>query len=146
MSFRRTILYITGIFVALGFEQAQAGTTPTCQFEIEVNALRGGSPTVTVNQSKNITAKARIRKGTALSGTSISTTLQVEAVDGSQVIHTRTTSPIVLVVGKGGNGATFAMNIPQCVSGAIQFDAKFYGYDTNGALCEGTRSISKTCN
>jgi len=146
MTLRRTIICITGIFIAIGSAESQAGgPTPTCPLSIEVNALRGGSPTVTVNAPKNITAKARIAKGTAPSGTTIDTTLTIDAVDGLKVIHTRSSSPHRLEIGKGGTGDKFPMNIPQCQTGFIDFVATFSGNASNGALCEGTRTIRKEC-
>ena len=144
--YQRTIICITGVFIAFGFAEAQAGGPDLkCDLTIEINALRGGSPTVTVNGTKNVTAKARILKGTAASGTTIDTTLQIDVVDGSGVIHTRSSSPHRLEIGKGGKGDKFAMLIPQCVGGSIDFVAKFFGDDGNGVLCEATRTITKTC-
>lgn len=146
MTLRRTIICITGIFIAIGSAESQAGgPTPTCTLTIEVNALRGGSPTVTVFDTKNITAKARIAKGTAARGTTIDTALRIDAVDGSEVINTRTSSPHTLQVGRGGTGDKFPMDITQCKTGSIDFVATFSGTDTNGALCERTRTINKVC-
>jgi hypothetical protein len=146
MTLRRTIICITGIFIAIGSAESQAGgPAPICPLSIEVNALRGGSPTVTVNDTKNITAKARIAKGTAARGTTISTTLTIDAVDGLEVINTRSSSPHLLGVGKGGKGDKFPMSIPQCKTGFIDFVATFSGTGANGALCEGTRTIRKEC-
>jgi hypothetical protein len=147
MTLHRAIIFTTGAFIALGFAEAQAGDPPEpCQLTIEINALRGGSPTVTAgeNQTRNITAKARIVKGTAPKGTTIDTTLQIEVKDKSEVIHRQTKSPIRLVVGKGGQGAKLLMNIPQCSSGSIDFVATFFGNDGNGP-CEATRTINKIC-
>jgi len=78
-------------------------------------------------------------------GTTIDTTLQIEAIDGSEVLHVQTKSPIRLVIGKGGRGAKLRMNIPQCNSGFINFVATFFGNDGNGR-CESTRSLRKQCN
>ncbi len=149
MALQRTIICITGAFLAVGFaaSQAGAGLPLPCDFEIEINALRGGSPTVTVgvDETKNITAKARIIKGTALSGTTIDTKLLIEAFDGLQLISFRSALPIQLEVGKGGQGAKFSLRIPQCDSGSIDFVATFTGTDELGGFCEATRSINKTC-
>ena len=147
MMLPRTILCITGAFFAVGFaaSQASAKTPPGCNFSIEINALRGGSPTVTVNTTKNITAKARIQKGTATPDTTIDTRLQIDAVDGTQVIDSQLSGPIQLVVGKGGQGDTLTMNIDQCNSGSIDFVATFFGTNADGVLCEARRSITKTC-
>jgi hypothetical protein len=146
MALQRAIICSAGIFIAVGFAGTQAGgQPPSCQLEIEVNALRGGSPTVTVGSTKNITAKARIMKGTALSGTTIETTLQIEAIDGEDVIQTKTFAPVQLVVGKGGQGQKLTMKITRCDSGSIDFVATFFGNDADGAMCEGDRTINKTC-
>jgi hypothetical protein len=116
-----------------------------CDFAIEINALRGGSPTVTVNSTKNITAKARIIKGTALGGTTIDTELRIDAIDGGEIIDTQLSWPIRLGVGKGGHGDKLSMNIPQCNSGSIDFEATFSGWDADHDLCEETRRITKVC-
>jgi len=145
MTFRRAILYIAGVLSGFALTASQVSAQPACGLEIEINALRGGSPTVTVGGTKDITAKARIAKGTALRGTTIDTELVIEAYDGSDLVNSKSASPITLEVGKGGNGAKLAMNITQCVSGVIDFVATFSGYDDNGALCESTRSIRRTC-
>jgi hypothetical protein len=157
MKFQHAFLCIIGVFTAvgLGASPASAGVGfPGCTdalgnaMEIEINALRGGSPTVTPGptQTKDITAKARILKGTAVSGTTLDTSLKIEAIDGLEVIHVRVVSPIRLVIGKGGSGDKLRMNIPQCNSGFIEFVATFSGPDLEGDLCEATRTIRKTCN
>jgi hypothetical protein len=148
---RRTIIgitgiFLTGVFIASGFAESQAGPVPLCTLVIEINALRGGSPTVPVNGTKKITAKARILKGTAVKGTTIDTTLRIDAVDGLEVINSHSSSPHRLQIGKGGKGDTFPMDIPQCNSGYIEFVATFFGTDDNGGSCEGTGSMRKTCN
>ena len=114
-------------------------------FVIEINALRGGSPTVTVGTTKNITAKARIAKGTATSDQTFDTVLRIDARDGTEIIDTQTSGPIRLEVGKGGQGDTLTMKIPQCNSGSIDFVATFFGTDSNGTLCEATRRITRIC-
>jgi hypothetical protein len=118
---------------------------PLCDFAIEINALRGGSPTVSVNSTKGITAKARIRKGSAVDGTTIETQLRIDAIDGEQVIDTQLSGLIRLGVGKGGKGDKLSMNIPRCNSGSIDFDATFSGFDADGDLCTETRRITKVC-
>jgi hypothetical protein len=147
MTLSRAIIYITGVFIAVGFAESQAGPPDPeeCELEIEINALRGGSPTVTVGGTKNITAKARILKGTAPSGTTIDTELWIDAVDGLEVIHSQSVFPVRLEIGKGGQGKKLTMNIPKCDSGVIDFIATFSGHDEYGALCESSRTIRKTC-
>jgi hypothetical protein len=115
--------------------------------EIEVNALRAGARFIQAgsNQSTDVTAKARIRKGTAVPGTTIDTTLTIKALDGTGVIGTNSTGPITLGVGKGGKGAKLAVDTPQCVGGFIEFVATFFGTDGKGDLCEGTRILRKQC-
>jgi hypothetical protein len=147
MKLQHAFICITGIFIAVGSGESRAGgEPPTCQLQIEVNALRAGSPTLTAGEfaTREVTAKARIAKDTALPGTTIDTTLRIEVIDGSEILHVQTKSPIQLEVGKGGNGAKLPMNIPQCSSGSIDFVATFSGNDGNGP-CEGTRSLRKDC-
>jgi hypothetical protein len=148
MTLQRAIIYITGIFIAVGFAESQAQTPDPqpCGLAIEINALRGGSPTVTVEGTKDITAKARILKGTAQKGTTIDTTLTIDAFDdGSEPINSQSV-PVRLEVGKGGQGKKLTMNILECDSGSIKFVATFSGYDENDALCESTRAMEpKTC-
>jgi hypothetical protein len=114
---------------------------------IEVNALRAGGKTVSAgpNQTRDVTAKARIMKGTALSGTTIDMTLTIEALDGEDVISTNSTGPITLGVGKGGNGAKLELAIPQCNSGYIAFVVTFFGTDEDGDGCWGRRELRKAC-
>jgi hypothetical protein len=149
MTLPRAIIYITGVFIAVGFAESQAGPPDPeeCELEIEINALRGGSPTVTaaVGSTKDITAKARILKGTAPKGTTINTELTIEAFDGPVLINSQSVSGIRLEVGKGGQGKKLTMNIPECETGTIEFRATFSGYDGSGALCESTQTIRKTC-
>jgi len=146
MTLLRAIIFITGVFIAVGSAESQAGPTPACELSIEINALRGGSPTVTEGGTKNITAKARILKGTAPSGTTIDTTLTIDAFDdGSEPINSQSV-PVRLEIGKGGQGKKLTMNILECDSGSIKFVATFSGYDENNALCESTRAMEpKTC-
>ena len=146
MTWLRTIIYITGVFVAIGFAEALAGPgAEACEFEIEINALRGGSPTVTVGGTKDISAKARILKGTAPKGTTIDTELTIEAFDGAVLLSTQSVPGVQLEVGKGGKGKKLTMNVPECETGAIEFRATFSGFDGSGALCESTQAIRKTC-
>jgi len=150
MKLQRTFTFIAGVFFAVGFaaSQASAGVPTTdCGLEIEVNALRAGAKTIAwgPNQSTSVTTKARILKGTAVSGTTIATTLQIEAVDGTDVISTNTTGPITLGVGKGGKGAKLSMAISRCSTGFINFVATFFGTDDLGATCEGVRELRKDC-
>ena len=144
---QRTIICITGVFIAFGFAEAQAGGPDLkCDLTIDINALRGGSPTVTVNGTKNVTAKARILKGTAVKGTTLNATLLVEALHESTLVNQHSSSPHRLVIGKGGTGDTFPMQIPECNSGLIDFVATFFGPGPNGVVCEASRTIRKTCN
>jgi hypothetical protein len=146
MTLQRAIIFTAGAFIALGFAESQAGPLPPCGLTIEIKALRGGSPTVTVGSPKKITAKARIAKGTAPAGTTIDTTLQIEAIDGETIVNSRTSSPHRLVIGKGGTGNTFPMDVSPCPPGStIRFVATFFGNDGNGALCDATQEITKTC-
>jgi hypothetical protein len=127
----------------------QAGTPPVlCDVTIEINALRGGSPTVGVPGTKNITSKARIAKGTGPGDQTLdNTTLTIEAFDGATMIDSKSASGITLVVGKGGQGAKLTMDVNQCNSGSIDFFATFTGTSsTNGSTCTQTSAaLSKTC-
>jgi len=148
MKLQRTFSCITGVLIAVGFvaSQASAGPEPAvCDFVIEINSIRGGSPTVTVNSFKDITAKARIAKGTAAEGTTIDTQLRIVATDGTQMIDSKTASPIRLGVGKGGQGAKLRMFVSQCNSGSIAFTATFFGLDNDGDECTASRRIVKVC-
>jgi len=93
----------------------------------------------------DVTAKARILKETAAPGTTIDTTLTIEAVDGTGVIDTKTSFPITLEVGKGGKGDKLTLNTTRCDGGFITFVATFFGTDTGVGLCEGARILRKEC-
>jgi hypothetical protein len=150
MKLQRMFSCIMGAFIAVGFaaSQANAGTEPpVCDFVIEINALRGGSPTVSANSTKDITAKARISKGTAPTGTTIDTQLRIEARDGKTgnlVGQPQVAGPIRLGVGKGGQGDKLRMPISTCDL-TVEFVATFSGLDNDGDQCTATRSIFKTC-
>jgi hypothetical protein len=92
----------------------------------------------------DVTAKARILKGTAAPGTTIDTTLRIEAVDDTGEIDTKT-SFLTLEVGKGGKGDKLTLNTTRCDGGFITFFATFFGADTGGALCVGARTLRKEC-
>jgi hypothetical protein len=117
--------------------------------EIEINALRAGGKTVVTspNDTTKVTAKARILKGTALSGYTIDTTLTIEAYDGDVLIDTQvaTPDPITLGVGKGGKGDSLLLLTEQCNSGYITFVAEFRGLDVDGDACVGSRELRKAC-
>jgi hypothetical protein len=150
MKLQRTFCCITGVLIAAGFaaSQASAGTKTGCDLVIEINALRGGSPTAPSNGTKDITAKARIAKGTALEGTTIDTQLQIDTIYNGLVTDTQTTGPIRLGIGKGGQGDKLTMKVPACTPGdLVSFEATFFGPDpVTGDECRGTERISKTCN
>jgi hypothetical protein len=114
---------------------------------IDVNALRAGGKTVVTspNDTTKVTAKARIEKGTAPSGTTIVTTLRIEALDGGVVIGSGSESNITLGVGRGGKGATITVLTEQCESGFIDFVATFTGVDEDNDPCIGDRVIHKAC-
>ncbi len=152
MKLQRTFSCIAGVLIAGGLaaSQAFAGERPVqCDLEIEVNALRGGSPTVVSNGTKDITAKARIAKGSAVDGTTIDTYLMLEAISsmGTTTYDSHPTT-IRLGIGKGGWGQKVTMNVPRCQNGElVAFTAKFYGYEQDGDYCESnTARITKTCN
>jgi hypothetical protein len=139
--------YISGTSTFNSAFLVQVSCGCICDFEIEVNALRAGGKPIQAGPSKavNVTSKARILKGTAPPGTTIDTTLTIEALDGTAVISTNSTGPIRLGVGKGGKGAKLSLDIPQCNSGFIDFVATFSGVDAAQDLCERTRTLRKEC-
>jgi hypothetical protein len=152
------LVWIAGVFfaISIGASQATAGTgNPGCTslnnktiMEIEVNALRAGGKTVVTspNDTTKVTSKARILKGTALTGTFIDTTLTITVSDGDVVLDTKATDhEITLGVGKGGKGASLLLLTEHCDSGYLTFEATFRGLDVDGETCEGTDSIRKAC-
>ena len=162
MKLQRTLICIAAAFLAVGFTASQAvagGNVPGCGdvpdsegngfMELEVNALRAGAKTVVTgaNQTTNVTAKARIVKGTADKDTVIDTTLTIEAVTppGGTVISTNSQGPIRLGVGKGGKGAKLSMAVTECSGGFIEFVATFFGLDDEGDPCEKSRTLRKAC-
>jgi hypothetical protein len=129
-----------------------AGPTVVCDTELtlEINALRGGSGHVLSGGTKDITAKARIVKGSSLPDTTVNDTLlTVTSYVGLLPTQSRTsTSPFTLEVGKGGKGDKIRMDVPACAAGqTIDYVAKFVGTaSTNGATCEiESGRLSKTC-
>ena len=122
---------------------------PPCSLIIDINALRGGSPGVTSGGTKDITAKARIMKGTApLDATVNDTTLTITSYVGPLQVDQKASGPLTLVVGKGGTGDKLTMDVPVCAPGQkIDYVAHFSGTaSTNGQLCEATSGrLRKTC-
>jgi len=156
MKLQRTIICIAGVFFAVGFAASQAGAgdgVPGCtdaegnQMKLEINALRAGGKTVITgaNQTADVTAKARILKGTAVTGTTIVTTLGIEAVTGGTVISTNSQPGITLGVGKGGKGAKLSMAVTRCTDGFIDFVATFWGVDGDNDACSVTEPLRKAC-
>jgi hypothetical protein len=152
MKLQRMFCCITGAFIAVGFAASQAGAgtePPVCDFEIEINALRGGSPTTPfgAGATKDITSKARIAKGSAVDGTTVVTQLTIEAFNGEEFVSRESTFPITLGVGKGGQGDKLRMDISNtdCSSGSIDFVATFTGRDDDNDVCTASESINKTC-
>jgi hypothetical protein len=115
--------------------------------KLEINALRAGARTVITgaNQTTNVTSKARILKGTAVSGTTLVTTLEIEAVTGGSVISRSSQEGVTLGVGKGGKGAKLSMAVTRCTSGAIDFVATFFGTDEDNDACTVTETLRKLC-
>jgi hypothetical protein len=117
--------------------------------QIEINTLRAGGKTIRTDPSDttDVTAKARILKGTAVPGTTINMTLEIEATTppGGTVIGSNSTGPIRLGVGKGGKGAKLSIDTPSCVGGYIEFEATFFGTDGDGDLCEESVTLRKAC-
>ncbi len=161
MQLQRTFICLAGVFFAAGFATSQAvagtgvpgcgtiavGNPPAGIMEIEVNALRAGARTIVTspNDTTKVTAKARIRKGTADRSTTIVTTLTIEAFDGAVLIGQDSVENITLGVGKGGKGASINVSTEQCDSGFIAFVARFRGLDADNDPCVGTRVLNKAC-
>jgi len=157
MPLQRVLICTMGVFFAVGATapQAIAGPAPDCSLKIEINALRGGSPTVTVGTEKTITATARIAKGSAPEGTLIDSILQIEAFDGTDPVPIATSDPIQvrLGVGKGGSGAKVPIYISRCTptianpNGFIKFIATFTEIKNPPVEfpCTASRQITKAC-
>lgn len=143
--------------VGLGAAAALVSTSnagvvaPPCDATIEINAFRGGSPTVGVPGTKNITSKARIAKGTGPGDQTLNnTTLTIEAFEGATLVDSQTSPDnLTLVVGKGGQGdkLTLTVGAGDCTSGSIDFFSRFTGTSsTNGSSCTTTSSaLNKIC-
>jgi hypothetical protein len=161
MKLQRTVIWIAGVFCAVGIGASQAsagdeGGNPGCTsldnptiMRIEVNALRVGGKTIVTSprDTTKVTAKARILKGTALTGTTIDTTLTFEVWDGDVMLDSLPASnnQITLGVGKGGKGGSVSLLTEHCDSGYLTFVSNFRGLDVDGETCEGTRDLRKAC-
>ena len=138
--------------IPLGSLAVTSGTPPVCDVTIEVSTLRGGSPFVNVPSTKNITAKARIQKGTGPADQTLdNTSLMIEAFDGATLVDTQISPDLLtLVIGKGGQGDKLTMTVDSfaCASGFIDFFATFTGTSsTTGATCtETSRLLRKECS
>jgi hypothetical protein len=137
--------------LVVGFSTpAFAGSQPTeCGLTIEINALRGGSPTAPTGGTKDITSKARILKGSAPGDATVTNTvLTITSLSGDTVIdEVESPDMLTLVVGKGGQGDKLTLDVGPCVPGeTIDFVSHFMGIGPNGAVCQATSSrLPKTC-
>jgi uncharacterized repeat protein (TIGR01451 family) len=128
-----------------------AGVVLDCDDElaIEISALRGGGPTVTGGGYKDITAKARILKGSSdPADTVVDTTLDIEAFKGNVSLATAASDKLLtLVVGKGGQGDKVSVGPIACSVGqTIDFVATFRGTSPDGAECVAVSDrLPKTC-
>jgi hypothetical protein len=156
MKLQRTFICIASVFIAVGFAASQAGagtgvegcSAGPAKMVIEINALRAGGKTIVTspNKTTKVTAKARILKGTAPSGTTIDTTLVIEAVVDGDVDSSASQAGVTLGVGKGGKGGSLALLTENCGSnGVITFKATFTGLDEDNDICEGERLLKKAC-
>jgi len=163
MKLQRTFSCIAGVFfaVSLAASQAVAGSgVPGCGtiggggdpdvgfMEIEVNQMRAGGKTIVTspNDTTKVTAKARIAKGSAESGTTIVTVLAIDTVVDGIVVSTASQGGITLGVGKGGKGASLLLATESCGSnGVIEFHATFTGLDGDTDTCVGERILKKEC-
>jgi len=148
---KRVIVLLASWALVVGFSAPVfAGTPePECELTIEINALRGGSPTAPSGGTKDITSKARIAKGSAPADATVTdTVLTITSLSGDTVID-EVSSPnlLTLVVGKGGQGDKLTLNVGACVPGeTVDFVSHFAGTGPNGAICEATSNrLSKTC-
>ena len=147
----RVIVLLASLVLVVGLgAPAFAGVVPTCDAQIEINALRGGSPTVSSNVPKDITSKARIVKGTAPADATIdNTTLTITVYYKGNPVAVETADGLTLVVGKGGTGAKLSVTLPVlCTPGdPIEYVSDFVGfYSENGATCSATSDpLVKTC-
>lgn len=138
------------LLVGLGAPAFAGVPEPDCELVIEVNALRGGSPTVTSQDTKDITAKARLVKGANPADAQLlDTTLTIQTRVGTNPTDTELSpESLTLIVGRGGQGDKLRMDVPQCETGEIiNFVATFEGTaSTNGATCSHTSDqLNKTC-
>jgi hypothetical protein len=150
----RVIVLLASWVLVIGLgAPAFAGIVLTCEpIEIEINAMRGGSPTVPSEGTKDITAKARIVTGTAPADATVTdTTLTItayRALDDSFVDMKQSTG-LTLIVGRGGEGDKLSMQMPSCDTGEeFYFVSDFVGTSSlNGAECDSGPStrLYKTC-
>ena len=133
----------------LPLSAAKGGSEIDCDVTIQIKAIRGGGPTVTVPGTRNITSKALIQKGTGPADQTLdNTSLIIEAFDGATLIDTQISPNLLtLIIGKGGQGDKLTMTVNQCVSGSIDFFATFTGTSSsNGTICsETSRVLRKEC-
>jgi hypothetical protein len=149
MWFQKLFLFLAVLCCASWpLSTAKAGGPLGCDVTIQIKTIRGGGPTVNVPGTKDITSKALIQKGTGPADQTLdNTSLIIEAFDGAALIDTQISSPLTLIVGKGGTGDKLRMTVNQCNSGFIDFVATFSGISsTNGSLCvETSRVLQKEC-
>jgi hypothetical protein len=163
MKLQRTFICIVGVFFAVGFiaSQAGAGNLPGGDFcgsfneegewvpmTLEINQMRAGGRTVVTgpNDTTKVTAKARILKGTAVSGTTIATTLTIETIVDGGIVSDADQKNITLGVGKGGKGASLLLDTTVCSgAGFLVFRATFEGLDKARNICTIFRDLRKEC-
>lgn len=151
VKWNRVIVLLASWVLVVGFSApAFAGIPePECELTIEINALRGGAPTTPSGETKDITSKARILKGTAeATATVTDTVLTIRSYAGDLVVDEQVSPTLLtLIVGRGGLGDKLTMDVPVCTPGdIIDYVSHFAGTGPNGALCEATSGrLSKTC-
>ncbi len=138
-------------FAALPQTAARGGGPILCDATIVIKSIRGGSQTVSVPGTKNITAKALLQKGTGPAGQTLdNTSLIIEAFDGANLVGSDMSPKLLtLVMGQGGRGDRVPVTVSgECESGFIDFRATFTGTSSsNGWICtETSRVLQKTCN
>ncbi len=151
MKCNKVIVLLASWVLVVGFSAPVfAGIViPECEHTVEISGFRGGAGHAISGGTKDITAKARIVKGTApLDATIDNTTLTITQFIGPLVHQQEISTGITLVVGKGGQGDKIRFNVPNCVPPQeIDYVAHFSGTaSTNGATCEVTSGkLTKTC-
>jgi hypothetical protein len=118
---------------------------------LEVNAFRGKGPTIrvrgstgpgTATESRDITAKARIAKSSAPDDTTCEGTITITNDETAQVA----VIPVILEVGKGGDGGKVTFVIPDtiCVENGGDGDIEFTALVESTGATSGSATLPKS--